>query len=175
MRVIRTEYYADWQDLESEFPRNVFSPGVSVCWFSAPELGPKTAFGGDQILVPANDADTFDTRAFITLLLVEPLGNSEYYTFQSTEDAVDAILNLPVVIEQSPPQTVPLTQLLARATATPTIGTLLGYSLAANHPLMLLTVPLGIVVVGSAIGVSEGLQKGLAKRVERFIAGNRKR
>jgi hypothetical protein len=39
--------------------------------------------------------------------------------------------------------------------------------MASTHTeLMIITVPIGIVVVSSAIGVSEALKKGLNKKVE---------
>lgn len=74
-----------------------------------------------------------------------------------------------VVIERSPPEAVTFGSLLHGASSV-TIGTVLGHEAAAgSYPLMFVTVPLGIIVVGSAIGVSKGLQAGLQKEVEKVI------
>ena len=155
--------------------RHAFHPAISVCWFSAPDPGSLQAFDGRKILAPANVPENFDSREFITFSLVGPLEDSEYFALQSTEDAVDEIMKLPVIIERSPPQAVRLTHLLSKKTAAPTIGLFLGYNLAAgNYPLMLFAVPFGIVLIGAAVGVSEGLQKGLARKIEQLIMPKRK-
>ncbi|QDL99053.1 hypothetical protein FLL57_17865 [Rhodopseudomonas palustris] len=52
------------------------------------------------------------------------------------------------------------------------IGTMVGMKAAGDTSmLMLLTVPTGIVVCSSAIGVSKALEKGLNKAVEKIIKG----
>jgi hypothetical protein len=48
--------------------------------------------------------------------------------------------------------------------ATSTAGAALGYS-ATGHPMMLVTVPAGIVVAGAAIGVGAGAAAGLAEGI----------
>jgi hypothetical protein len=73
------------------------------------------------------------------------------------------------VLEESPPYLVPL-QFLVKQSPQIAIGTLIGAGAAGgSYPLMLLTVPAGIIVVGSAIGISKGLEKGLNKAIERLV------
>jgi hypothetical protein len=40
-----------------------------------------------------------------------------------------------------------------------------------NHLLMFATVPLGVIIMGTAIGVSKGLEEGLPKRIKQLIGG----
>jgi hypothetical protein len=51
------------------------------------------------------------------------------------------------------------------------IGALVGFAAVgfAATPLLLVTVPAGIVIVGAAKGVGEALEKGLADRLQRFM------
>lgn len=49
-----------------------------------------------------------------------------------------------------------------------TAGAALGY-VATGDPVVLLTVPAGIVLVGAAVGVAEGLAIGLRARVLRAL------
>ena len=81
-----------------------------------------------------------------------------------------------IVIEQSPPS---WQTFKAPASKSPGIGigTFIGFQWAGTHPeLMIITVPIGILVVSSAIGVSEALKKGLNKKVEAlFKEKNRQR
>ena len=56
---------------------------------------------------------------------------------------------------------------IAKAGAPVVIGTFLGYEVAdGSYPLMFITIPVGIIVIGSAIGISRGLENGLNKFVE---------
>ena len=82
---------------------------------------------------------------------------------------VDFVKNAGVVIEQSPPVAIPFASLLRKASSV-TIGTMMGAAVAIdNPPLMFITIPAGIIVVGSAMGVSKGLERGLAKKIERLM------
>ena len=80
-------------------------------------------------------------------------------------------MNGNIVIENSPPDAVTFRSLLTKAPGV-AIGTMVGMKAAGDTSLLiLLTVPTGIVVCSSAIGVSKALEKGLNKVVEKVIKG----
>ena len=81
----------------------------------------------------------------------------------------DALLNTQVIYESSPPQLLPLRE-IAKGGAAVVIGTFIGYGVAdGNYPLMFSTIPAGIIVIGSAIGISRGLENGLNKFIENLF------
>jgi hypothetical protein len=76
---------------------------------------------------------------------------------------VDFLWNAEIVYESSPPQLLPLRE-IAKGGPAVVIGTFLGFNVADGYyPLMFITIPVGIVVIGSAIGISRGLENGLNK------------
>jgi hypothetical protein len=78
------------------------------------------------------------------------------------------ILDESIIIERSPPIAETLMSLVHGATST-SLGILVGVNLAPDPYLMVVTVPAGIILMGTALGISKGLERGLAKRVERVI------
>jgi hypothetical protein len=88
---------------------------------------------------------------------------------------VDFIMNANVVIEESPPTWEQLKALVSKSPGIG-IGTFVGFQWAGAHPeLMIITVPVGIIVVSSAIGISEALKKGLNKKVETLFKDRHRR
>jgi hypothetical protein len=82
---------------------------------------------------------------------------------------VAAVFESSLVVERSPPQEFPLS-IIGKAATSVTIGTFIGYNVApAGSPLMFVTIPFGIIVIGAAIGVSRALENGLNKSLERVI------
>jgi hypothetical protein len=76
-------------------------------------------------------------------------------------DAILRVLSEPVVIEQSPPDWVTLTDLLKNAASPTQIGVYVGIAAAlpVNPLLMLITVPAGILLVGTSIALTERLNR----------------
>jgi hypothetical protein len=77
-----------------------------------------------------------------------------------------------IVIEQSPPSHTTLKDIVeaARAKSPLVLGAYLGYIAGEPHSLMLfITVPLGMMVVSSAAGISKALDQGLNDVVKRFF------
>src|SRR5207245_8538857 len=90
----------------------------------------------------------------------------------SVENAriMDVILHSDIVYEKSPPEVTQLASVIAKAGASVVIGTFLGYEVAdGNYPLMFITIPTGIIVIGAALGVSRGLENGLNKYIENLF------
>jgi hypothetical protein len=82
---------------------------------------------------------------------------------------LDYIFEQEIVIERSPPEALSLASLISHGTNI-SIGSYLGYTAAGgNIPLMFLTVPAGVIVMGAAIGVSDGLRRGLQTTIEKYF------
>jgi hypothetical protein len=130
--------------------------GIGCAWFNTGEL----AYPVLELVSPIAENANNEVDRFLDIIVQ----GSERRGFQ--ERLYDArIMNkpiidylkyeFPIVVEQSPPLTITLAQLLMSASST-TIGTRLGVAAAGeNYPLMFITVPAGIIVVGSAFGVSK--------------------
>jgi hypothetical protein len=78
------------------------------------------------------------------------------------------LLSQNIVIERSPPIAQALSSLLHGATSI-SLGALVGMNMTDNPYLMMITIPAGVIVKGTALGVSRGLQQGLQKRVEKLV------
>jgi hypothetical protein len=86
------------------------------------------------------------------------------------EKVVEYIINEPFVIERSPPIHVSLKGMINKTNLPVWIGTYMGWQVAPEHSvLMFITIPGGIVVVSSAIGLSSALAAGLSKSVKRLF------
>ncbi len=77
-----------------------------------------------------------------------------------------------IVIENSPTNLVSFTHLLKQGGGV-AVGAYAGLH-AATSPLLILTVTLGIVIVGAAAGVCDALEAGLRERIVQFILGTTK-
>lgn len=77
------------------------------------------------------------------------------------------LLETEIIFEQSPPKSEKLQELLKRSPGA-LIGTYLGYnSVPEGYGLLMwITIPLGIIVISSAMGIGNGLYNGLNKWVE---------
>jgi hypothetical protein len=174
MRIIRTEMYFD--DVESIGPgvRKAarLNPGVGIAFF---DVKPPPDFSFSRILkkpVVYSEPRDREVRRFLDLCI---RGNERSYgrpysKYWATDvhnvAIVDFLMDANIVVEQSPPSWEQLKTLVSKSPGIG-IGTYVGFELAGSHTeLMIITVPIGIIVVSSAIGVSEALKKGLNKKVE---------
>jgi hypothetical protein len=88
----------------------------------------------------------------------------------SNRNLVDFALEQPIVMEHSPPFSISFKALLDQKNSPMWIGTFIGADMAWDHPvLLLITVPSGIIVVSSALGIGAAMQAGLNKAVKRFF------
>jgi hypothetical protein len=81
---------------------------------------------------------------------------------------VKQLLAEKVVIETSPPIAETLAHFLHNATSI-SLGVLLGTGLTHDPTVMMITIPAGMILMGAAMGITKGLERGLAKRVEAAI------
>lgn len=183
MRVLRTEFYFDDREThpltgEKAGEQNF---GVAAAFFKSEDSSILPSVIGDVLdgqLILAEDGAA--ARHFLPIFLEN--------LFRGIEQPEDALIvrasrefepylrffnDSTVVIEQSPPSGLEW-QLMVKSASSVTIGTFVGLSIApSNSPLLLLTIPAGIIVVGTAIGISRGLENGLNKKIATLI--NRRR
>ncbi len=174
MRVIRTEmFFENVEDIGPGVSKAArMNPGVAVAFL---DVKPTSNFPFSSLLKEPIVYDSPNEREMRRFLDLAVRGNersygrpySKYWRDDVRNSAiVDSIMNANIVVEESPPSWEQLKALVSKSPAIG-IGTFVGFQWAGTHPeLMILTVPIGIVVVSSAIGISEALKKGLNKKVE---------
>jgi hypothetical protein len=173
MRVLRTEFYADdyYHFPLLLPPRPEPTYGVSVAWISVPR---ELEEADIRALIEARDFNlrSGQLRNFLGLALSgreDEFFDHDRNSVRDNDPEPNQILYGNIIIEQSPPEAVPLSLLLSKASTT-VIGTYIGFQLAGDNPVLLLaTVPLGLIVIGSAMGVSKAFEKGLTKAISRLI------
>lgn len=191
MRVIRTEMYFEevnglsrrrrrWARLGPE-DRN---PGLGFAWFHSDEVGPfdipnDKGFHVRELRVEQID-DALDMllqdREWSDLELDLDRGGFFPRDGIQNADIVAYVHEQSIIIEQSPPVAVRFKELLKRTNAPVYIGAYIGYAAAHEMPaLMFVTVPLGIMVIGPAMGVSEALAAGLNRRIQRMFERHKKK
>ena len=77
-----------------------------------------------------------------------------------------------VIIENSPLSMESLANLVNSATGVG-LGAYIGFIIGGDTTLLLLTVPAGMVICGSAAGISRALEKGLEKRILKLLVKTR--
>ena len=178
MRVIRTEMYFSDEHIHGLNRRRVSharNPGLGFAWIHTD----RPLYGIDERLLENRYFDRQEgaATAFLDLALrgfersTTVARPDAYFGATYNQALVRGVMDGDIVIENSPPEAVTFRALLAKAPGV-AIGTMVGMKAAGDTSLlMLLTVPTGIVVCSSAIGVSKALEKGLNKAVERLIKG----
>lgn len=177
MRVIRTEMYFEDVSGTSRRPRPWLRPdreeknsGLAFAWFRSDEPGPfnienEKAFRVREI---AMDHVRVSLDALLRDLDGRELDFPEGLSAERIQNPkiIDFIYDATIILEQSPPEAVRFKDLLKRTNAPIYVGTYMGAGLSFDHPaLLIITIPVGIIVVGSAIGVAEAIAAGLNKRV----------
>ena len=181
MRVIRTDTFFHKPVLEFEI--SPLAKSISTAWFKD-EGGGAAEFQLQPLLMPGHKivkSDDPEVQKFLALCLghwVTGLnvdrGIFDKAPWFAADDLASAF-SIEVVIEQSPPITLPLSKLLSKAPGV-AIGTFIGYQIGAESPaLMLLSVPGGILAVSSAIGIAKALERGLQNKVEALFKSKPKR
>lgn len=165
-RVIRTEFYLESDEIPSGIDPDEL-PSVSVAWLRYPNSGIDLERLSDFEPFPEFANHRFDRFAEMEAALARLL-QEEMGPFGRVPPAV--LEELLRSQERSPPSSEPFFGLLGKGAAT--LGTLLGINLAVEPGtafVMLVTIPIGVIVVGSALGVSQGLRNGLSKRLEKAL------
>jgi hypothetical protein len=190
-RVIRTDFFLSGEEVAPRIDTSEEFPTLSVAWlhdhtYPSPENyfgvkpffhteGPPNirSFIGASIAIEAllrmQGAAQEVVEDFIRQRQQEVyLATDSYRHTFTPPPIVQALLQQDIVLEKSPPYGEMISTVLGK-TSSVTLGTLFATTLDTHSLIMALTIPAGVILMGSAIGISTGLQRGLAKRVEHFI------
>jgi hypothetical protein len=158
-------------------PAHPTNPGITLAWIglddgeSIDESELRSTLWRDGFDIPIDDPDRV-TRWFLDAAargLTADRGLDLGFENEANPGLVDFAMSANIVIERSPPSWITLETVL-KGSPRVIVGTFLGATVAAPYyPLMLITVPAGIIVVGAAIGVSKGLEAGLNQAIKRNI------
>jgi hypothetical protein len=170
VRVIRTEMYFDALQLSWPFAEEIHSnPGISAAFF-----GCDTVDLSDVPIFSALETGRRVDEAILRVFIDHALRNPPRARWRLLETevefnprVVDYVLEQQIIVERSPAEGIPLIELFKGASIA-TIGTYVGMQAIDGHLLLFLTVPAGIIVVGSAAAVAKAIEKGLNKAVERL-------
>jgi hypothetical protein len=100
---------------------------------------------------------------------LEPPLIDEYY--RALAFAQGAAYSDVIPFEQSPLEATSLASTLIKGGGTG-VGAFIGWVLAGPTPLLLITVPAGMILCGAASGVAAGLQQGLRERISLWLTGH---
>jgi len=181
MRVVRTDTF--FQKPVLAFETSPLAKSISTAWFKD-EGGGDAEFDLQPLFMPGFKTikpDDPEVQKFLGFCLAYGVGGlyvdcnifdkAPWFAGSEPTNA----LNIEVVIEQSPPNALPLSKLLSKAPGV-AIGTFIGYQIGAESPaLMLISVPGGILAVSSAIGIAKALERGLHNKVEALFKSKSKR
>ncbi|MGH6925094.1 MAG: hypothetical protein ACRED5_15275 [Propylenella sp.] len=196
MRVIRTEMYFEpskattagrlalkkrllWPVMAYfSIDMHSLNPGVGIAWFNLGKDATAAVEGltAQRAVKIIHELGPDDKEAAVQLFLQTVIAGGTIRDWQlsrqwnsANRDLAAYVMRQEVVLEESPPFAVPL-ELLVKQSAKIAIGTIIGVGAAGgNYPLMFITVPVGIIVIGSAIGISKGLENGLNRSIERIV------
>jgi hypothetical protein len=175
MRVIRTEMYFD----KRPFDTRARVPGVSVAWIegSTRESVRYDSDGQlrwDDYRYEAIDLDPIPSIGFELKLrdtIRYSLFGAPSGAVQIDDRFVDFVLREPVVIERSPPVLIKLRDLIDGLRKDPrAVGAFIGMLAGYEHPpFLLITVPAGIFLVGSAPAITRAIERGVVKIIDEFF------
>jgi len=184
MRVLTTWMYFDSSQVKGEpgfhRPRGRGEepePGIGVAWFGG-DTTTLSSISNAKIFrtLPGSRGEQSLSEELLKDCLDLFLTDAEEFDFSRQErsmknpEVVDYLLTQPIVIERSPPIHLTLKGLLTSTNLPVWIGTYMGWSVAPEHSVLLfITVPGGIIVVGSAAGLAAALAAGLSKSVKRLF------
>ena len=188
MKVITTQFFFEAEPDQFASPFSFGGPefqrrestNVSVAWIRRPDDGRKddtvVTFEGESSYQAFYDPEREDletaAKAFLGLTLagitsplaITPAIRRPLFT-RSVVQQAEAVWQNSVIVQRSPPADIPFKELVKGA-GSASIGTFLGIHALppeASPLLMFVSVPFGIMVVGTAIGLAKGFENGLQK------------
>jgi hypothetical protein len=179
MRVIRTEEYFHPSKVEWNYEELMHgNPGVGIAFIKLPKPAPTNLNDFDRFevnITPMGDPARADV--IIDQFLNVAIQGADSRSARNLmvgynppeQPLIQQVRNLDIILETSPPFLMNFNVLLKSAGPAVAIGTFVGIS-AATYPILLITVPAGIVAVGAAIAISKIMQDGFPKVVERWIS-----
>lgn len=182
MRIITTWMYFNPSQItgEGKYRRRrgrseEVEPGIGIAW----------CVGDTANLMPISSLKVFNTlqdeddefnetvlRRYIDAFLAD----AEEYDFIRPErsiknpDVVDFVLNEPFVIQRSPPDLLSLKGAITKTNFPVWIGAYMGWSVVPDHSVLLfISVPGGVIIMSSAVGLANALGSGLSTSVKRLF------
>lgn len=186
MRVLTTWMYFDRSQIRNGRPRRFrgrpaeeLDPGIGVAWFAGDTTTLMEPIHNLKAFRPLrghqeerNSLSENNLRSYVELFLRD----ADEFEFDGPEDLleneqiVEYVITQPIVIERSPPIHITLSGLLKSTNLPLWIGTYMGWSVVPDHSVLLfITVPGGIIVVGSAVDLASALGAGLSKSIKRLF------
>jgi hypothetical protein len=190
MRIIRTELYFDDDQVAGYEPYRRRPPregtgknsGVAFLWIrrenddlldieNSKEFRP---LRGPRSAAPEGDVGSNEIRGILDLF-IRDADEQGFLRIPSTtsienRNIIEFVLGQEIVMERSPPFSISFKALLDYKNSPMWIGTFIGSDIAWDHPVLLfLTVPGGIIVVSSALGIGAAMQAGLNKAIKRLF------
>jgi hypothetical protein len=154
-------------------------PGVSVAWLQGktrPEVrGNSNRFSGEIFLKSHEIELNVITSLELGVILLQGIRAALFGGLSGSEnvpiEVVSYVLSQPVVIEQSPPVWIKLKDVVEAVKKDPrAVGAFVGMLAGYEHPpMMLITVPAGILLVGSAPALTKAIERGLVKVIDAFF------
>lgn len=186
MRVIRTEmYFEDANGVRPDGPRRFLGVreeknyGLAFAWFRTDNPDPFDIPNFKAFKVRELSID--DVPRALDALLREvdgrdiELNRGRFTESVQNPEIVEYVYEQEIVLEQSPPQGVRFKEILKKTNGKLYVGTFLGIGASYGNPaLMFITIPLGIIVVGSALDVSDAMGAGLHKLIKQMFDQRRK-
>jgi hypothetical protein len=189
-RVIRTDFFFDTEQVEPLFQTGEPST-LGAAWLTSPNFPGGDIFFGVQPFFFSGNAPSVRmvaTAAICIEAILRMQGASQpevdEFILRRLEAAylatdkyrepfrpspfLQAIFEQNIVLERSPPVTEMLSTLIHGATST-SLGILIGSAFSTDPYILALTIPGGVLLMSTVMGVSTGLQRGLAKRVENYV------
>ena len=180
MRVIRTDFYYRSEDIRGTIGDGLDSPGISAAWFHVDGLEPdeerlyKSGEFDQRIqLKPVEAISLFPI--FVDISLVGKTGEealaamiNRNWKVENEGIAKDFLYNK-IIIESSPPVEKPLIELIKGASIITLIGLGAADLCGRTGWGLMITIPIGIIVVGGSAGVANGLNAGLAEQIKNIL------
>lgn len=182
MRIITTWMYFDPSQIQSDgkYRRRRgrgedIEPGIGIAW-CAGDTTSLMPISNLKIFreFPVKDSDFNEQvlRSYIDAFLVD----EDDYDFIRPDRSiknpaiVDYVLSQKFVIERSPPDLLSLKGAITKTNLPVWIGTYMGWSAVPDHSVLLfISVPGGIIIVSSAIGLANALAARINKSVKRLF------
>lgn len=181
MRVITTWMYFDPSQIEGEmmYRRHrgrgeEVEPGIGIAWCAGDSADLMSISNMKAFRELPGEAQEFSEEAmrrYIDAFLVD-VEDFEFVGSWAVRNSaiVDFVINEPFVIERSPPDLLSLKGVITKTNFPIWIGTYMGWSVVPeNSVLLFISVPGGIIIVSSAVGLANALASGLGTSVKRLF------
>lgn len=181
MRIIRTEVYFEGEVHGAVDIHRAMNPSIEFAFFHQDSFPLDALRSGflrpDSIIPDAIDVTRFFTSDDLPSLLDAMLRGVAFEDLEVrnlsfvpdgiyvlNRNIIRSIIEVPIVIENSPPEWILLKNVIQKGRSIP-VGIFLGY-FGIHEPLLFVTIPTGIVVMGAAFALNKAIEAGLPKFIQ---------